>query len=220
MPHLFPLSSGGINGPFCNIFINVNIVETNKYKVLHDAICIAILPHWMSHLPLCVSLPAETRSDVPAHGRLLAASGDTLPRQVPFLPQARRRICLVNIWFDREKYTPWPSQRHLSRSLVVDWDAGRGRACVSPQNQRRLRCSQPDLSARHASATAASLAGGERGGRGGRGVPLTLPPLPPPPASSPPPFAHTGNQWGFCPHNAGLSVVKEKNKGKKLKCRQ
>lgn len=120
--------------------------------------------------------------------------------------------CKYIVWGG--KYAPWPSQRHLSRSLVVDWDAGRGRACVSPQDQGRLRCSQPDLSARHVSATAASLAGGERGGRGGRGVPLTLPPLPPPPASSPPPFTHTGNQWGFCP------VVKEKKKRKTLKCRQ
>lgn len=83
--------------------------------MLHYAVCIVILPPWISHLPPCLPLPAETRSHVPADGRLLAASGDPLPRQVPLLPQTRRRVCSVNTQFKGEKLPD------LATPLFCNW---------------------------------------------------------------------------------------------------
>lgn len=47
-------------------------------------------------LVLIMFLHLETCSNVPAYGRLLSASGNPMQCQVPFVPQARRRICSVN----------------------------------------------------------------------------------------------------------------------------
>lgn len=47
-------------------------------------------------LDLFVPLHLETCSNVPAYGRLLSASGNPMQCQIPFIPQAQRRICTVN----------------------------------------------------------------------------------------------------------------------------
>lgn len=78
----------------------VNYCATDEYKVLHHALFSRMQDDSSVHLP------AETRSDVPAYGRFLAASGDPLPCQVPLLPQTRHRIRPVNIPLEGRNLAP------------------------------------------------------------------------------------------------------------------
>lgn len=134
----------------------------------------------------CLCFPyLETRSNVSAYGRLLSASGNPMQCQVPFIPQAQRRICSVNSQltylilarFHRFRAYPAVTPPPVSVSVPV----------FLPQHQRRLCRAQPDFSAGHVPAALFSLQRGEGGG-GGRRLPFSLPPLPPSPPWPPPTF--------------------------------
>lgn len=69
----------------------------------------------------------ETCSNVSAYGRLLSASGNPMQCQVPFIPQAQRRICsvksqltyLLRTWFHRFRAYPAVTPPPLSVSVPV-----------------------------------------------------------------------------------------------------